>query len=103
MSDIPPPPPLPPVGTGLDVAIPGRAAAHEANLADHLVVTLPIVGEVVLPTPAQLSYYAGVATLLALEIIDWPIALVIAAGHALASQQHHRTVEQFGEALEKIT
>lgn len=100
MSDIPPPPP---VGTGPDVAIPGRAASYEANMADHLVMTLPILGEVVLPTPAQLSYHAAVATLLALEIIDWPIALVIAAGHALASQQHHRTVERFGEASEKIT
>ncbi len=83
-------------------AIPGRAAAQQATDADHLIITLPIVGEIVLPAPAQLAYYGGVAALLALEIIDWPLALIIAAGHALTHQQNHRNLEEFGQALEDI-
>ena len=38
--------------------------------------------------------------LAAIEIIDWPIALAIAAGHVLVQNQHNRVVEEVGEALE---
>lgn len=98
-----PPPPLAPDGSDGSDAIPGRAAAQQATDADHLIITVPILGELVLPAPAQLAYYGGVAALLALEIIDWPLALIIAAGHALTHQQNHRNLEEFGQALEDTT
>jgi hypothetical protein len=79
----------------------GRSAAHKAHEADHLVVDLPIVGTVHLPRPEQLAYYGAVGVLLALEVIDWPIALLVASGHALAQQQHNRAIQQFGEGLEE--
>jgi hypothetical protein len=51
--------------------------------------------------PDQLVYFAGIATLAALEIIDWPLAVIIAAGHLLADQRRSRTLHAFGEALEQ--
>jgi hypothetical protein len=34
-----------------------------------------------------------------LEVLDWPTAVVIAAGQALATQQHNRAIEELGDAL----
>ncbi len=45
-------------------------------------------------------YYGALGGLAALEIIDWPVALAIAAGHALVQNQHNRVAEEIGEALE---
>ena len=61
---------------------------------------LPIVGRVRRPRPEQLAYYGALAALAAVEIIDWPIALAIGAGHALAEQHHSRVAQELGEALE---
>jgi len=41
-----------------------------------------------------------VGVLVALEIVEWPIALVLATGHVLAQQQHSRAFQQLGEGLE---
>lgn len=76
-----------------------RTAARHVDDAEHLMITLPLVGTVRLPPAQQLSYYAAVGTLLALEIIDWPIALLVTAGHALSSQHHNRVIQEFGEEL----
>jgi hypothetical protein len=35
-----------------------------------------------------------------LELIDWPVAVVIAAGHLLAHNHHNRLLEELGEAIE---
>jgi|GEM_PF-1150385 hypothetical protein len=80
----------------------GRSAAQQAHDADHLAIDLPVVGTVLLPRPEQLAYYGAVGILLALEIIDWPIALLVVTGHALAQQQHNRAIQQFGEGLEDV-
>ena len=79
---------------------PGRKAAASVARAEHLAVTLPILGPVQLPRPAQLAYYTGIGALVALEILEWPAALALGIGHALISQQRNRTIKEFGEALE---
>jgi hypothetical protein len=43
----------------------------------------------------------GIATLAVLEIIEWPIAVVLTAGHILAHNRHHVLLREFGEALDK--
>ena len=63
---------------------------------------LPMVGRVRVPHPEQLAYYGALATLAAFEIIDWPIALVLAAGHALVQNDHNRVAQELGEALEEV-
>jgi hypothetical protein len=78
-----------------------RAVVEAVGDAETFAVTLPVLGRVHIPGPDQLAYYAALAGLAALEIIDWPIALVIGAGHALASSQHHKVAQQIGEALDE--
>ena len=62
----------------------------------------PIVGHVELPRPEELAYYVGLAVLAAAEIIDWPVALVLAAGHALNYSHHSRVANELGDALDDI-
>jgi hypothetical protein len=64
-------------------------------------VRLPVVGEVTLPPPERLVYYAALGLLAAFEVIEWPIALVVGTGHMLADQQHRKLVRGLGEALEE--
>jgi hypothetical protein len=65
-------------------------------------VNLPIVGQVTVPRPDQLAYYGGLAVLAAFELIDWPVAIVVAAGHIMASNHHNRLLEELGEAIEEV-
>jgi hypothetical protein len=78
-----------------------RGAVEAVRGAETFAVTLPVLGRVRVPGPDQLAYYAALAGLAALEIIDWPIALAIGAGHALVSSQHHKVAQGIGEALEE--
>lgn len=78
----------------------GRAAVQKVDQASHFRLALPLVGEVRLPEPQQLTYYAAVGALGVIGVLEWPLALVLVGGHALATNQHHRVLQQFGEALE---
>jgi hypothetical protein len=69
--------------------------------AQRFAVTVPVVGRLTIPRPEQLAFYGGIAALAALEIIEWPVALAITAGHLLATSQHNRTLKELGEALEE--
>lgn len=76
-------------------------ALQQVRDAQRFEVGLPIVGRVSLPPPEQLAFYGGLAALAALQIIEWPVALAITTGHALASQHHNRVLEALGQALEE--
>jgi hypothetical protein len=71
------------------------------NDQEHVTVSVPLIGKVGLPHPQQLAYLAGIGVLAALEIIEWPAALVLAVGHTLMTQQHSRALEELGEALDE--
>jgi hypothetical protein len=77
-----------------------RDAVARVREAESFAVNLPVVGRVRIPRPEQVAYYGALGALAALEIIDWPIALAIAAGHALVQNQHNRVAQEIGEALE---
>lgn len=78
-----------------------REAVAKVRAAETFVANLPVVGQVEIPRPEQLAYYGGLAALAAFELIDWPIALVIATGHVLATNHHNRMLEELGEAIEE--
>ena len=78
----------------------GRAAALKVDDAGHIRMRLPVLGTVRLPEPQRLTYYAAVGALGVLGVLEWPVAFVLAGGHALAADQHNRAAHQFGEALE---
>ncbi|MEW2382410.1 hypothetical protein AB0873_10015 [Micromonospora sp. NPDC047707] len=63
-------------------------------------VDVPVLGEVAVPPPDKLAYYAGLGVLAALQVIEWPLALVITAGHLLADQHLSGLAKGLGEALE---
>ena len=62
-----------------------RATARRVREADRFALQLPVVGRVPIPRPDQLAVYAALAALVAVELVDWPVALAIGAGHALLS------------------
>jgi hypothetical protein len=78
-----------------------REAVEHIRKGESFAVNLPVVGQVSIPPPEQLAYYGGLAALAAFELIDWPVAVVITAGHLLASNHHNRLLEELGEAMEE--
>lgn len=80
----------------------GHQNAVDRVLAAHsFAVELPVVGRVGIPRPEQLAYYGALGALAAAEIIDWPVAVVLAAGHWLIQDQHNRVAHEIGEAFEE--
>lgn len=65
----------------------------------HMRVRLPIVGEVTLPPPERLAYFLGIGVLAAVDLIEWPVALVIVTGHWLTNQHVSRVAKGLGEAM----
>ena len=86
----------------------GRQATSQSEAVEKIregetfAVNLPLLGQTEIPRPEQLAYYGGLAALAALELIDWPVALVIAAGHLLAANHHNKLLEELGEAMEEV-
>jgi xanthosine utilization system XapX-like protein len=78
-----------------------RDTVARIRAAESFAVNLPVLGRIRIPKPEQIAYFGALGALAAFEIIDWPIALAIAAGHALAQNQHSRVAEEIGEALEE--
>jgi hypothetical protein len=79
-----------------------REAVQHIREGETFAVNLPVLGQVEIPRPEQLAYYGGLALLATFELIDWPVAMVIAAGHILASNHHNRVLEELGEAMEEV-
>ncbi|MFE2124140.1 hypothetical protein ACFW9U_26210 [Rhodococcus aetherivorans] len=67
-----------------------RTMARLARDAERFAVHLPLVGRVGIPRPDQLAYFAGLAALVALDLIEWPVAVAIAAGQVVVTEHNHR-------------
>lgn len=77
-------------------------AAEQATRRNMTKVTLPVVGEVHLPAGEELVFLGGVVALTAFGILEWPVALLLGAGHTLAGSRRNKVVRAFGEALEEV-
>jgi hypothetical protein len=75
-------------------------AAHEAATRNSIQLRMPVIGAMTLPPPQHLAFYGGLAALAAVEIIEWPVAVALGIGKALADQHSNHALEDFGEALE---
>jgi hypothetical protein len=64
-----------------------RDAVRRVREARRFALQLPVIGRVPIPRPDQLAFYSALGALVGAELLDWPIALAIGAGHALVSQQ----------------
>lgn len=74
-------------------------AAKTAVEAHGTSLTVPSLGAVQLPSKGTLAYFAAVAGLAALGLLDWPVAVVIGVGHLLAQQRGNVLLEEFGDGL----
>jgi hypothetical protein len=79
----------------------GPSATAAVMERDGLRVRLPALGAVCLPPAEHLFWYAGVAALAAFEVIEWPVALVVSVGKALADNRHSQALRELGDALEE--
>jgi len=46
-------------------------------------------------------FYAGMGVLAAMEVIEWPLALLLMTGHLLMDATNRPGLHQLGEALEE--
>ena len=79
----------------------GHGAVLRAIEKNTTQVVVPTLGSLRLPPPQTLAWLGGLAALALLEIVEWPVAVVVGAGHVLAHQNHVQLLRDFGEALEE--
>jgi hypothetical protein len=79
-----------------------RAAADKATRRNSTEVTVPFLGTVKLPAADELAFLGGVGVLAVVGAIEWPVAVVLGAGHALAANHRNKVLREFGEALERV-
>jgi hypothetical protein len=48
----------------------------------------------------RLGWYAGLAVMAAIEIIEWPLALMMMLGHEIAHRAHSQALRDFAEGVE---
>ncbi|MBV9921927.1 MAG: hypothetical protein JOY78_13890 [Pseudonocardia sp.] len=76
-------------------------AARKVHAKQSVSVPVPILGRVELPPPQQLAFLGGIGLLAVVGTLDWPVAVILAVGHTVASQRHNKPLEEFGEALDE--
>ena len=77
-----------------------RAAAERA--VSNNSVTIHIGGQrLELPPLENLAFLVGLGAVVALDLLEWPVALAIGIGHQLAHSNHGKVLREFGEALEE--
>ena len=50
--------------------------------------------------PDHLAWYAGVTVMALLEVIEWPLAIVIAVGHEIAHRSRNKALRELAEGIE---
>jgi hypothetical protein len=53
------------------------------------------------PPVEHIVYYAGLGALAAVEIIEWPVALALAASHLLIGLTNRPALKELGEVLDE--
>ena len=48
----------------------------------------------------RVGWYAGLAVMAALEIIEWPLAIMMMLGHEIAHRVHNQALRDFAEGVE---
>ena len=62
-------------------------------------VTLPLVHSKV--APEQLAYFGALGVLAALELIEWPLAAALVAGHVIATRAHRQIVREMAAGVDE--
>ncbi len=67
----------------------------------HRVVLTADSSSVETPPVEHLVFYAGLGVLAAIEIIEWPLALLLMTGHLLMDATNRPALHELGEVLEE--
>jgi hypothetical protein len=78
-----------------------QGAVERVLRRDAVVVGMPVLGEVRLPSREDAVFLGGIAALAAFGILEWPVAVVLGVGHELAMNRHSQLLRSFGAALEE--
>ena len=70
---------------GLCRSADGAQAAARVIASKSIDVEIPGVGRIRLPSLAQIAFLGGIATLAVLEIMEWPVAVVLDFRRALTA------------------
>ena len=69
---------------------------------EKVFVKLPLIGPVDLPSGPHLAWFAGAFALAALELVDWPVAVLMMIGKAMSDAPHRsETVRTLGKLMEE--
>lgn len=63
-------------------------------------VRVPGLGRVILPDKGGLLWYAGLGTMTAVELIEWPIAALVAGTHFIENHSHNRAISELAEGID---
>jgi len=81
----------------------GRLRVPREFLPSLRAFRLPGLGlHVPLPERDQLPWIAGVMVAAALDLIDWPVAVLLAVGHAVAAQSRNEAIRELAEGIEIV-
>jgi hypothetical protein len=50
--------------------------------------------------PEHLAWYAGITVMALFEVIEWPVALIIAVGHEIAHRSRSKALRELAEGIE---
>jgi len=48
----------------------------------------------------RFAWYAGLAVMAVIEVIEWPLAIVMMLGHEIAHRAHSKALRDFAEGVE---
>jgi hypothetical protein len=53
-----------------------------------------------LPDTPALAWYAGLGAMAALELIEWPVALLITGTHFIENHSHSRDLQELADGID---
>ncbi len=79
-----------------------RVNASSRSYGSSRGLRIPVLGNRLrAPARGSLAWYAGLGAMTALEVVEWPLALAVAASHAIATHARNPEVREFAEGTEE--
>lgn len=64
-------------------------------------VRIPLLGlRLGLPQRGSLAWYAGLGAMTAFEVIEWPVAAIVAVSHAIATNSRDPAARELADGTE---
>jgi len=73
----------------------------KAARGQKIFVKVPFLGVVDLPSGPHLVWYVGAIALVVLDVVDWPVALLMIVGKALSDSERSESVRTLGKVMER--